>query len=307
MSQILPNLWLSGADDATNLFFLTKNKISNIIACAEEHPPKFPDKFTYLYIKAKDNREFPLDTYFDEAADFINNAIMNQKANVLVHCYFGVSRSATLVIAYLIKYHSMTCWKAKGFVQNIRHQVSPNDGFWVQLQAYFHKLNPDYLKKPPPVVLNRKPSAVNNVIPSVSDKVPSPTKPAGTKSQDKIEYNSGTRVFTKSLSANEEQKEEVKPYKDGKSFSCKRCKQPVFTDEIIKKHNTNSDKCNFVFLDKVPWMKVTIPDSEIIVYCPNKMCPALLGRILANGVTCSCGVCVKQAVNAISVHNVTSQ
>lgn len=41
-------------------------------------------------------------THFDECIDFIQSAIDNNNS-ILVHCYFGVSRSASIVIAYIMK------------------------------------------------------------------------------------------------------------------------------------------------------------------------------------------------------------
>jgi atypical dual specificity phosphatase len=57
-------------------------------------------------IPALDDEEYNLSRYFDEGADFIHNHL--KYGNVLVHCYAGISRSASLVIAYLIKYHHHT-------------------------------------------------------------------------------------------------------------------------------------------------------------------------------------------------------
>ncbi|CAK84805.1 unnamed protein product (macronuclear) [Paramecium tetraurelia] len=62
---------------------------------------------------------------FDEVADFIHNHLKN--GNVLVHCYAGISRSASLLIAYLIKYHNYTTLTTINFIK-ARPIIEPNDG-----------------------------------------------------------------------------------------------------------------------------------------------------------------------------------
>lgn len=50
------------------------------------------------------------------------------KGVVLVHCYFGVSRSATVVIAYIMKKYQLTYTEAFEKVKSKRHIVFPNQG-----------------------------------------------------------------------------------------------------------------------------------------------------------------------------------
>jgi protein-tyrosine phosphatase len=52
---------------------------------------------------------------------------------VFVHCFAGVSRSATIVIAYLMKEHGLSFNSAIKFVKSKRPQINPNDGFRKQL------------------------------------------------------------------------------------------------------------------------------------------------------------------------------
>jgi protein-tyrosine phosphatase len=75
-----------------NLFFLKKN----------------------LYIEADDYPFYNLKEHFSVTNEFIHTHL--QTTNVLVHCLAGVSRSATVTIAYLMKYHKKPCDIALDYV-----------------------------------------------------------------------------------------------------------------------------------------------------------------------------------------------
>lgn len=55
---------------------------------------------------------------------------------ILVHCNKGVSRSSSMVIAYLMKRHSMPFDHALAFVVKRRPVANPNESFRRQLQDY---------------------------------------------------------------------------------------------------------------------------------------------------------------------------
>ena len=73
--------------------------------------------------------------YFDIVGSYI---IINLKQNkkVLVHCKAGISRSSTLVIAFLIKFCKMNLQRALDYVKRKRHIAQPNEGFMEQLKIY---------------------------------------------------------------------------------------------------------------------------------------------------------------------------
>lgn len=109
--------------------------ISHILTVCECLPPKFPNDFTYKIIPVTDDPSTKLSIYFKEAGEFIRNAIVEGK-NVLVHCFAGVSRSSTIVIAYLIRYHNMEPNAGVCYVKSKRPWINPNYGFLAQLKRY---------------------------------------------------------------------------------------------------------------------------------------------------------------------------
>jgi protein-tyrosine phosphatase len=77
--------------------------------------------------------------YFDDVADKINSiGVRNEK--VLIHCVAGVSRSATLVLAYLMKYHNMSLRDSYRYLYERRPVVRPNVSFFRQLIGYEKQL-----------------------------------------------------------------------------------------------------------------------------------------------------------------------
>ncbi|XP_028331716.1 dual specificity protein phosphatase 13-like isoform X2 [Gouania willdenowi] len=72
----------------------------------------YGNDFVYCGIPADDSTHFDLDVYFQPAADFIHRALKSTNGKVLVHCIMGLSRSSTLVLAYLMIYRQLTLKRA---------------------------------------------------------------------------------------------------------------------------------------------------------------------------------------------------
>jgi protein-tyrosine phosphatase len=66
-----------------------------------------------------------LGKHFEEAARFIRTA-RQQKGKVLVHCWAGVSRSSSCVIAYLMRDHRKSLRAAYDLVKRLRKVIRPN-------------------------------------------------------------------------------------------------------------------------------------------------------------------------------------
>mmetsp|Transcript_3384 Transcript_3384/g.4209 ORF Transcript_3384/g.4209 Transcript_3384/m.4209 type:complete len:94 (+) Transcript_3384:208-489(+) len=67
-----------------------------------------------------------------EGTEFLRRA--RERGAVLVHCAAGISRSASLVIAYLIRYHRMDFEEAFEHVKLGRNFINPNKSFIEQLR-----------------------------------------------------------------------------------------------------------------------------------------------------------------------------
>ena len=72
---------------------------------------------------------------FEEAHDFIKEGII-RKEGVLVVCTAGISRSASIVMSYLMKEEGLGVDAAYNKVKQAREFVKPNEGFWNQLEQY---------------------------------------------------------------------------------------------------------------------------------------------------------------------------
>ena len=135
-SQIFKWLYLGSFTNACDIKELRKNKINYILNCAFEcHNKNLPKDIKELHLKIKDSEYFDLISYFEESNKYINKCKL-EGGTLLVHCKLGVSRSASFVIAYLIKSNKLTVEKAMKFLKQKRNQIKPNEGFLNQLHKY---------------------------------------------------------------------------------------------------------------------------------------------------------------------------
>jgi len=130
---ILENqLFVGPAVSATKLDQLTKANIRFIINVTAEHPCYHPTEITYLHRKIIDDSNTEMLEIWDDSCVFIDTAIAKGAA-VLVHCSAGISRSVSVVLAYLIKNRRMPLKSALHLVRSSRPIASPNIGFMRQL------------------------------------------------------------------------------------------------------------------------------------------------------------------------------
>ncbi len=138
IAQITPNLYLSGFVGASDVN-VRKYNIKYIITVCKEIPKVNLPNVDSLKLDVLDKPNEQLDRWFDFVADKIRE-VESRNGNVLVHCVAGISRSASMCIAYLMKYRALTLRDAFYFVKSKRSFIRPNLGFWSQLVEYERKL-----------------------------------------------------------------------------------------------------------------------------------------------------------------------
>nr|XP_060614390.1 LOW QUALITY PROTEIN: dual specificity protein phosphatase 10-like [Anolis sagrei ordinatus] len=142
LSPILPFLFLGNERDAQDLERMLSLNVGHVLNVTTHLPLYHADsgRLRYKRLPATDNSRQDLRQYFEEAFEFIEEAHQSGKG-VLIHCQAGVSRSATIVIAYLMKHTLMTMGDAYKYVKGRRPIISPNLNFMGQLLEFETDLN----------------------------------------------------------------------------------------------------------------------------------------------------------------------
>ncbi|KAG1662414.1 hypothetical protein FOA52_012347 [Chlamydomonas sp. UWO 241] len=133
MNEVEPGLYLSGERAASNKELLSSCGITHVLNCvgftAKDH---FSSTLQYRTYCLRDTPGEDIMAVLYDALDFIHEALRDG-GRVLVHCSQGVSRSATLVIAYLMWRSGKSYSEVYGHVKGARAVASPNIGFTCQL------------------------------------------------------------------------------------------------------------------------------------------------------------------------------
>lgn len=131
-------LWICGWAEAQHVELLRAAEITHVLTVGGGMKPLYTEEFSYQVIEGIDDTEDAvIIERFDESFSFFELVKKSDKGKLLVHCEGGVSRSATICAAYMMKTFSLTMDETLQRMQAIRPVVSPNPGFRKQLQLFF--------------------------------------------------------------------------------------------------------------------------------------------------------------------------
>ena len=130
--EVLPNLWISSATFVKDIGWLQTHGITGVVNCADLstalHPEIYEEaKINYLCLGVTDvaKSKHVLAEKISSALEFID-----KQDKAIVNCAAGVSRSATVVLAWLMSRGAMTLRQAFIYLRSKRKFVYPNQGFW---------------------------------------------------------------------------------------------------------------------------------------------------------------------------------
>lgn len=231
--------------------------------------------FKHMAIQVDDTEDEDLLQHFPASNAFIQQGL-DSGGGVLVHCAMGKSRSATVVIAYLMQKHGISPSEALSHVRQARPICEPNDGFMQQLELYGEMHTPDQVEDAP---------AYQRWV-----------------YQREIELS---RACGQAPEADKIRFEDEHVTDDDASFElrCRKCRRPLATSRYLVAHKPvsttddqsteapatrSSQSCAHYFLDPLSWMRPELEQGKLDgrLECPK--CHTNVGKYAWQGMQCSC-------------------
>lgn len=131
-NHVIDNIYIGSEDSSNDKNYLMNNKFTHILVVGKSLNIYFPNDFCYMTLEIDDSLSENIKIHFEKAINFIKNA----SGKVLIHCASGISRSSTIVIAYLMNKYNMKYSDAYIFLKGKRNIINPNSNFISQLKLF---------------------------------------------------------------------------------------------------------------------------------------------------------------------------
>lgn len=134
-SEVGDRLFLGGALAANAAHTLKALGVTHVLNCTDDLEDAHVGSFEYHRLPAKDVAEENLSVHFESANAFIAGALSDPANSVLVHCFEGKSRSATIVAQYLMESTRANLSDTLKGMKAAHPDTKPNEGFMRLLMA----------------------------------------------------------------------------------------------------------------------------------------------------------------------------
>nr|KJB46200.1 hypothetical protein B456_007G352400 [Gossypium raimondii] len=244
-------------------------------------------KLVRMAVPIRDMESENLLDYLDACIDFIDRS--RKEGSVLVHCFAGVSRSAAIIMAYLMRAEQLSQEDALESLKQSCEFVCPNDGFLEQLKMFEEM---DYKVDHASTIYKRFRLKVLGDCYNRGEKIDS----------SKLGADPGLPTESSSVI-------EATP-KEGinrTAYRCKKCRRLVALQDNVVDHTpgegessfewhkrrsgnpfnkSSQTECSSVFVEPLRWMTA---EGAIEGKLSCAHCDARLGYFNWSGIQCSCG------------------
>ena len=142
--EVMEGLYLGDYVGASSKLLLDSLGVKRILMIGTQMEMAHPMDYEYYTMKLEDEKKEDIYVFFKYSYRIIDKAL-NDKVPIYVHCRAGISRSASLVIAFCIKKFKWTYVDALNFVSKNRRFINPNKTFEKHLIEYFLRYNTNIL------------------------------------------------------------------------------------------------------------------------------------------------------------------
>ncbi|CAG2172147.1 unnamed protein product [Oppiella nova] len=271
-------LYLGSDSPVKDVNVMTTLEISLVISVTEEPVPeesRWPN-ISYQHIEAGDFPDEDLISHFDHCYRLIAKA-HEKDETVYIHCRSGTSRSATIVMAFLMKKHCISYLNSRKRVEKKR-KVFPNEGFVHQLELYermnffANGYNQEYrrfLLKSLTYKLRSNGLSLG-LTNNLQSKSPKATSRAERDMKFHYEYNCLKNYFKKIVAAEQTGDQFYDSTDTGPVYTCYYCNHELFNQINIITEKVSDYSCRDLFIEPLQTY-CTQSDDETSGYlkCPN--------------------------------------
>ncbi|KAJ4512912.1 hypothetical protein HRR80_004812 [Exophiala dermatitidis] len=145
--QTVPNVFISDiltARAVTSPNWAAPNRpkiryVLSVVDSPEKQPkltPGHESDFVLHFVRMLDHANMDILELLSETNKFIKDGLANNDGGVLVHCHKGISRSAAVIIAFVMQDMNLDYDTALRYIRTFRSKVNPNPGFKAQLELW---------------------------------------------------------------------------------------------------------------------------------------------------------------------------
>ena len=129
-NEVIPNLFLGSSYNAYNKHELENKKINVILNISNEIDNFYEtdNSLTYYKYSIRDNNHDDISNILNETYNVIEHHL-SIGDKILIHCYMGSSRSASVVINYIIHKYKVSYEQSLNIVKNKRPVINLTETF----------------------------------------------------------------------------------------------------------------------------------------------------------------------------------